>query len=120
GNRKTIVHLGALQIARGQVCHAKSVLSCSARDRKRWRIFFVERQVIGGMSVAEQSGGLAPIATDLVQIFSRNENDRSRAVGDLRTIRNFKRWSNAWILVRNLRCAIERKIGLAHLRQRVQ
>src|SRR5206468_2639580 len=75
GNGKTIVHLGALQIARGQVCHAKSFLSCFARDRKRWRIFFVERQIIGRVTVAEQSGDLAPIATDLVQILSRNENN---------------------------------------------
>src|SRR5882724_7834043 len=89
GNGKTIVDLGALQIARGQVCHAKSFLSRFARDRKRWRIFLIERQIIGGMTVAKQSGGLAPITADLVQILSRNENNRCRAVGDLRTIRDF-------------------------------
>ena len=75
GNGKTIVDLGALQIARGKVRHAKSFLSRFARDRKRWRIFFVERQIIGRMTVAKQSGDLASIATDLVQIFSRNENN---------------------------------------------
>src|SRR5438552_2561808 len=34
---KAIMHLGPLQIAWSQVCHAESFLRCFPRDRKRWR-----------------------------------------------------------------------------------
>src|SRR5262249_33702722 len=42
-NRKTIVNIGAVEIARLQVRHLKSFLGSFARYRKRWGILLVER-----------------------------------------------------------------------------
>src|SRR6059058_3811650 len=72
------------------------------------------------MTVTEQSGGFAPVAADLVKIPSGNENNRCRTIGDLGTIGDFKRRSDAWIFIRNLRCAIEGEISITHLRKRIQ
>src|SRR5437773_667485 len=52
-DRKTIVNVGAVKIARRQVCHSESFLRGFARDGKRWRIFFVEREIISRMTVAK-------------------------------------------------------------------
>src|SRR5438094_1964357 len=90
-NGKAIVHLGALQVARREISHAESFLGRFTRDRKRWRILFVQRQIIGGMTVTEQSGGFAPVAAVLVKIPSGNENNRCRAIRYLGTIGYFKR-----------------------------
>src|SRR5262249_53271781 len=96
---KAIVHLGALQIPRRQIRHTESFLSCFARDRKRRRVLFIERQIIGGVTVAKQSGSLVPVAADFVQIFSGNENNRRRAISNLGTIGNFEGRRDTWVLI---------------------
>ena len=69
-NRETIVHVGALQIARREVRRPESFLSGFSCNRKRWRIFFVERQIISGVAVAKQSDRFVFVTPDLVQKFS--------------------------------------------------
>ena len=74
-NRKAIVHFGALHIARLQVCHRKCLFCRFTCGRERGRVFFIKREIIGGVTVAEQTGRLALIGADFVHIFFRNEND---------------------------------------------
>src|SRR5947209_3027164 len=102
-NGKAIVHLGALQIVRRKVCHAKGFLRRLSCGRERWSIFLVERQIISRVTVPEQSSSAISIAANLVQILSRNQNNRCRAVGDLGTIGNFERRRDARILIGDLR-----------------
>src|SRR4029077_5908587 len=56
-DRKTIMNLGAVKITRRQVRHSEGFLRRFGRDRKRWRIFFVERQIISRVTVAKQPDG---------------------------------------------------------------
>ena len=62
--------VGALEIARREVRHSESFFGCLACGRKRWRIFFVERQIIGRVPVAKEPDGLVLVAADFVQILS--------------------------------------------------
>ena len=99
---KTIVDVRTMEVARREVRHSESFLRGFARGRKRRRVLFVERQIIGGMAIAKQPDGFVFVAADLIQILFGNEHNRCRAIGDLRAIGNFQRRRHVRVLLRNL------------------
>src|SRR5436190_19140248 len=55
GNRETIVHFGALNVARLELGHRESILGSLTGGRKCRCIFLLQREVIGGVTKTEQT-----------------------------------------------------------------
>ena len=60
--------------------------------------FLSRRQIVGRVTVAKR-GRFASVAADFVQISPGNQNYRCRAIGDLRTVGNFKRRRHARVFI---------------------
>src|SRR5205814_7307174 len=55
GNRETIVHFRALDVARLELRHCESLLGGFAGGRKCRSIFLLQREIIGGVTKTEQT-----------------------------------------------------------------
>ena len=63
------MHFRAIHVARFQVRHAERFFRRLARDRKCRRILFIQRQIIGGMTEAEQTRGVFFLSRPIFSIY---------------------------------------------------